>query len=278
METERLLPGFASPVTVFDLEQPRTPEMPIHPSHLPGYSYHLHRRHEDNYRPAETGPRAGASGVLVCMEHTGTHIDALSHQSDHLKLYGDIPVGPDVQTPKGFRRHGVEEIPPLVAPACLLDLPALFGVEALEPGQAVSKRELQDCCERQGVTIQPGGVVIVRTGNERYWNDPERYLAGPGMAADASLWMAECGVLAVGADNMAWDVIGRWDEEIGCELPGHVILLARSGIYIIENLRLDELAAAKPSKFLFVCAPLKFVGATGSPVRPVALVPREERK
>lgn len=42
------------PPPVFDLEQPRTAAMPIHPSHLPGYSYVLHRRHQDNY--GQDGP------------------------------------------------------------------------------------------------------------------------------------------------------------------------------------------------------------------------------
>jgi kynurenine formamidase len=71
---------------------------------------------------------------------------------------------------------------------------------------------------------------------------------------------------------MAWDVIGLRDPELGCNLPGHLILLAQHGIYIIENLRLSELAAARIYRFTFICTPLKFVGATGSPVRPIALV------
>ncbi|MDQ3461817.1 MAG: cyclase family protein, partial [Actinomycetota bacterium] len=70
---------------IFDLEQPRTAGMPIHPAHKQaGYSYLLHRRHEDEYRPEESGPRTGSAGILVCGEHTGTHIDALSHQADAL--------------------------------------------------------------------------------------------------------------------------------------------------------------------------------------------------
>jgi kynurenine formamidase len=70
---------------------------------------------------------------------------------------------------------------------------------------------------------------------------------------------------------MAWDVIGLIDPELGA-LPGHLLLIARGGIYIIENLWLEELAAATAYQFSFVCTPLKFVGATGSPVRPIALV------
>jgi kynurenine formamidase len=77
----------------------------------------------------------------------------------------------------------------------------------------------------------------------------------------------------VGADNPAWDVPGMKDPDLGCMLPGHLILLARRGIYIIENMNLDELAAAGHHRFDFVCTPLKLVGATGSPVRPLAIIP-----
>jgi kynurenine formamidase len=256
---------------VFDLEQPRTDTMPIHPSHKPGYSYVLHRRHQDAW--GQDGPRSSASGMIMCMEHTGTHIDALSHQADHLTLCGGVAVTAEVQTARGFTQHGVEQIPPIVAPGVLLDLTAHFGVDALAPGYAVSAAELEACCARQGVAIAPGDVALVYTGNEHFWGDEARYLAGPGMAGGASRWLADQGVIAVGADNMAWDVIGLRDEEFGCALPGHLLLLAQRGIYIIENLRLGALAAAGAYRFAFVCTPLKFVGATGSPVRPIAILP-----
>lgn len=255
---------------VFDLEQPRTRDMPIAAGHQPGYIYSLYRRHEDSYRPDETGPRSGASGIIVCMEHSGTHIDAISHQSDDLTLYGGVPVA-GVQGAYGFTHGGVEEIPPIVGPGVLLDIPKYLGVDELEPGRAITAAELQACCEGQGVAIESGDVVLVRTGNARHWDDTERYLAGPGMDGDASGWLAELGIIAVGADNMAWDVLGRPDPELGM-LPGHLLLLARRGIYIIENLQLEELAAAAAYRFSFVCTALKFVGATGSPVRPIALV------
>jgi kynurenine formamidase len=258
---------------LFDLEQSRTADMPIHPAHeQAGYSYLLHRRHEDEYRPGESGPRTGAAGLIVCAEHTGTHIDALCHQSDALALYGGVKVDNSVQTPRGFRRHGVEEIPPILAPGVLLDVAASKGVGELEPGYAVTDADLEACCNAQAVSVEPGSVALVRTGNARHWGAPERYLAGPGMAASASYWLAERRVLAVGADNMAWDVPGLRDPDLGCLNPGHLILLARHGVYIIENLALEELAAAGAYRFDFVCTPLKFVGATGSPVRPVAVV------
>ena len=260
---------------VFDLEQPRFEGMPIHASHRPGYSYLLHRHHEDDYRPEEAGSRTSAAGIIICMEHSGTHIDAICHQADDLKLFGGIPIDREVQTPRGFTRLGIEEIPPIITHGVLLDVAASRGVEALEPGYAVTEEDLANCCAHQDVAIRPGDVVLVRTGNARYWAESERYLAGPGMAASASYWLVERQVSAVGADNMAWDVIGLKDPDLGCQLPGHLILLARNGIYIIENLMLDELAASGYHRFLFVCTPLKLVGATGSPVRPVAVVPED---
>ena len=264
------VPNGNSPTRIFDLEQPRTDTMPIHPAHLPGYKYLLHHRHQDTY--GQDGPRTSASGMIVLMEHTGTHIDALCHQAGDLTLCGGIPVDAGVQTPRGFTQHGVEQIPPIVAPGVLLDMAAHQGVAALPAGYPVTAADLGACCSRQDITIAAGDVVLVYTGNELAWDDTERYLAGPGMTGDASRWLAEQRVLAVGADNMAWDVVGLRDPELGCTLPGHLILLAQHGIYIIENLRLSELAAAQVHRFTFICTPLKFVGATGSPVRPIALV------
>jgi 4-oxalocrotonate tautomerase family enzyme len=265
------LPYIDQQVRMFDLEQPRFQGMPIHPAHNPGYSYFLYRRHSDNYRPEELGIRNSASGVIVCMEHSGTHIDAICHQSDAQRLYGGS-LAMDVCNQQGFTEHAIEEVQPMFAPGVLLDAAAAKGVRALDAGTVLTANDLQECCRRQGVEIKAGDVVLVRTGNGIYWNEPDRFLAGPGMESSAAQWLADKHVLAVGADNMAWDVIGLRDPVTNTQLPGHLILLARSGIYIIENLQLEDLAAAGHSRFTFVCLPLKFMGATGSPVRPVAIV------
>jgi kynurenine formamidase len=256
---------------VFDLEMPRFQGMPIHEAHQPGYLYVLHRRHGDGWIEGVSEPRTGASGVIVCMEHSGTHIDALCHQAENQTLHGGVDAGA-AATSKGFNHGSVDLIDPIVAPGVLLDIPRYRGVDEIPPGEAIGAAELQACAEAQGVSVEKGDVVLVRTGNGKHWNDPERFLAGPGVAGDGSRWLAEVGILAAGADNMAFDVLGLRDPVDGL-LPGHLILLVRNGIYIIENLDLEGLAAAGHHRFTFVCTPLKFVGATGSPVRPIALVP-----
>jgi kynurenine formamidase len=255
---------------VYDLEQLRFRGMPIHPSHLPGYFYALYRRHRDTYRPAEHGPRSGASGMLTMMEHTGTHLDALCHQANCLTLFGGIPTD-SAETPTGFTRLGVETVPPLVRRGVLLDLAGWKGQGRLPAAYSISADELSGCATAQGVDVHQGDVLLVRTGYAPLWNDEAAYLRAAGVGKSGSLWASERGVVAVGADNMAWDAPDDRDPETGATLFGHIHLLTQKGIYIMENLNLEDLARDRRWEFAFIAAPLKFQGATGSPLRPIAL-------
>ncbi len=264
--------AIARPRRVFDLEQPRTAGMPVHESHRPGYFYALHRRHRDTYNPAVNGERSGASGVVTMMEHSGTHIDALCHQACGMELYGGVPAD-QVDSPAGFREHGVEKIAPIVTRGVLLDIAGFRGLPRLPDHEAVEAAELEACADWADVRPGNGDALLIRTGSGALWDQPEAYLRAAGMGRSASEWAANRQVVAVGADNMAWDPLdGRRDPETGVTLFGHVHLLVRHGIYIIENLNLEALAAERVYEFLLVVTPLKLVGATGSPVRPLALL------
>jgi kynurenine formamidase len=256
---------------VYDLEQPRFYGMPIFPSHRPGYFYALHRRHRDAYQPAVHGPRTGAAGMLTMMEHSGTHIDALCHQACGLKLYGDIPTD-SVESSTGFSQLGIETVPPLLGRGVLLDVAAWRGESPLPRKYSISAQDLDACASAQRIEVSKGDVLLVRTGFGTLWGNEEIYLQAAGVAKSGSLWAEAHGVSAVGADNMSWDVPEERDPETGATLFGHVYLLAQKGIYIIENLNLEELARERCYSFGFVGIPLKFRGATGSPLRPLALV------
>jgi kynurenine formamidase len=255
---------------VYDLEQPRSADMPIHPSHRPGYFYALHRRHRDTLDPAANGPRSSASGVLTMMEHSGTHIDALCHQACGLRMFGGVAVE-SAETPAGFTALGIETVPPLLGRGVLLDVAGWKGREPLPPRYGISADELRACAEAEGVAVRPGDVLLVRTGYAALWHDEAAYLEAAGVDRSGTLWASERGVAAVGADNMAWDVPGVHDAEAGTTLFGHLHLLTQKGIYIIENLNLEELARDRRHQFAFVGIPLKLRGATGSPLRPLAL-------
>ena len=242
---------------VYDLEQPRYAGAPVFPAHEPGLLLKLHRRHEPGLGEARTG----ASALLVMAEHAGTHIDALCHQAEDMHLHGGIAVDSSVQTPEGFTQLGMETVAPLIARGVLLDVSGA--------GHEVSAGDLEQAAG--DIEIGPGDVVLVRLGSGALWADRPAYEAAGGIGADGSRWLAERSPLAVGADNIAWDVPGLRDPELGT-LPGHTLLIVRAGIHIIESLYLEDLARDGVREFAFVCLPLKLRGGTGSPVRPLALV------
>jgi len=250
---------------IFDLEQLRYQGAPYFPAHAPGFNYFLHRHHARGAPEARTS----ASGLIVTPEHSGTHIDALSHQAENLTLYGGVHVDEGVQTSTGFRVLGIDTMAPIVGRGVLLDV---AHEKRLSPEYAITVPDLEKAAARDGVEVREGDVVLVRTGYGPLWSEPDNYMRAAGVSAAGSRWLVEKRVSAVGADNMAFDVATTTpDEEVGVSLPGHLLLLVRAGIPIIENLNLEELAAAKVHEFLFVCLPLKIRGGTGSPVRPIAI-------
>jgi kynurenine formamidase len=252
---------------VYDLEQPRYFGAPVHLAHAPGYFYTLHRHHQHGLGEARTS----ASGFMYTAEHSGTHIDALCHQAEDLHLYGGREIDASIQTAHGFTELGAETIAPLMTRGVLLDMARYRGVDRIGAGNPIKRDELEAAAQNQGMSIGEGDVVLVRTGNGAFWQDPAVYLQAGGVSAGGSFWLADRKVQAVGADNMAWDEVGVVDADLKVTLPGHMILLVRNGIYIIENLFLEELARDQCYEFTFICLPLKLRGATGSPVRPVAI-------
>lgn len=250
----------------FELEYDRYLGAPIFPAHWPGFVYALHRRHE----VVSGQPRTSASGTITMQEHSGTHIDALCHQAVNMEMYGGIRVTPDVQTARGFTRLGAETIPPILKRGILLDVAAAQGVERLPAGYMVDGDDLKNAAKAQKVTPKPDDCILVRTGNGREFANSETYLAGAGIGGDAARWLASHNPFLCGADNVAFDLPDNIDPELG-SLPSHTILIVSSGIHIVENLNLEELAAAQCREFLFVCLPMKLRGVTGSPVRPIAM-------
>ncbi len=244
--------------------------MPFHPTHRQvGYTYLLHRKHKD---VALSGPtRSGASGILVTTEHSGTHIDAICHQALDHKLFGGIEASESVETPYGFSVLGIETVEPLVARCLLLDVPGSHG-GPLENYHRITLHELRASCEKERVQPGKGDVILVRTGFGQYWNDEDRYLKASGVSLEATEWLSSLGIRAAGADNMGFEVDdGKIDPKKKVTLPCHAELLVEKGIYIIENLNLEKLASDRVYESVFVCTPLKMTGATGSPVRPIAL-------
>ncbi len=254
---------------VYDLGQPLEPNIPVSPNH-PGFRLALMRRHGDMVR-ADGG--SAANEMFVMGGHVGTHIDALAHVSHNGKLFGGIDAYEN-QIGGRFKQLGIDTVKPVVCRGILLDIAGLKGVATLAPGTGISANDLRQAAERKGITPRKGDAVLVRSGWSANWTNPSLYIgleAGvPGVDTSGAELIANWGACVTGHDSVAYEQIRPGAGH--SLLPVHRILLVENGIHIVENLNLDELARDKVYEFLFMVSPLKMVGATGSPVRPVAVV------
>lgn len=269
MVNSEIIKALSSGAKVYDLEHVRYPGMPAFDPVQPGLNYFLYRHHENYYLPKEHGPRTSSSGLIVMTDQSGTHMDALCHQAENLTLADGTKIDPSVETPWGFTKLGAEELPMMLRKAVLVDV-AAHVQDPLPENHEITLEEFKQTVEKEGITFGKDDIVLVRTGYGKLWRDEEKYKKAAGVSREVSLYLQDkC--FAVGADNLAWDVPGKPDPEFHSQLPGHLLLLARKGIYIIENIFLEEISRDKVYEFLFVGLPLKFKGATGSPLRPIAI-------
>lgn len=254
--------------SVIDLAQPLRRGIPVSPNH-PAFEMALIRRHGDMMRP-DGG--SAANELIVLGGHVGTHIDAPAHVSHNGMLYGGVEAA-SVTSNTGFSQLGIDSIDPIACRGVLLDLVEVRG-DYVPAGDEVTVDDLEAALELAGVDIEPGDAVLLRTGWSRHWDDPDTFLGtvhgtpGPGVAAGR--WLADRHPLLVGAETIAFERIPPGQGH--AILPVHRILLVDNGIYIVECMNLDALAAAGVHEFFFVLAPLYVVGATGAPTRPLAFV------
>lgn len=258
-------------VKIYDLAHPMFNGMPQSADH-PAFYMNVARRHGDLMRADGS---SGANEIIITGGHVGTHIDALCHISYEGKLH-DGSLAVDVTSNAGFTRMGAETIQPIVARGVLLDIPAAKGEAICDEGYEVTAEDLE-AASRLGKTVPaPGDVILVRTGWGGIAGERARYegrgRGTPGPAAQGAEWLAQFHPRAVGSDTLAFERLPPGNQY---PLPAHRILIVKYGIHIIEALNLDELASDHQYEFMFILCPLKLVGATGSPVRPLALVDAE---
>jgi kynurenine formamidase len=252
-----------------DLSHPMQKGMPIHPAHPP-FHITLNNRHGDVLRQCG---HSSSNELMVTSTHSSTHIDALCHVSDHGELFGGYEAADKQRGPDLFRVHGAEMIGPIFRRGILLDVAKVRGGEPLDPAYEITVEDLETAERLSGSRIDAGDVVLVRTGWSRFWSDSPHYLGlnsagAPGPGANAGQWLAAKKPFAVGSDTSAFEVMNHHN----ITLEVHMILIAQNGIHIIENLELEELSGAATGAFAFVALPIRISGATGSPLRPVALI------
>jgi kynurenine formamidase len=204
-----------------------------------------------------------------------THVDALCHCAYGGRLYNDRPTLESV-TGFGATFGAITSMEDgIVSRGVLLDMPRQLGVEWIEPGTGLVPDQLEAAATSQGVAISQGDVLLVRTGHAIRrsklgpWN-PDEVSAGVDLSCFP--WLHARGVAVLGSDA---DTDARPSPVEDVHTPAHALALAAMGMPLLDNMHLDRLAQTCAEEgrweFLFVTAPLRLPGGTGSPINPLAI-------
>ncbi len=234
--------------------------------------------------------------VTAEIGQVGTQFDGLAHPMIHITGVKGVPDDnyfyngvrlSQVETPRGIKKNGTEHVGSFFTRGILLDITALKGVDQLEIGYAVTLDDYKKALQAQGLgDAEQGDVVLFRTGWNQWWKDNhtgnkkpaqiaadnDSFRAGePGISPEVCDYLIERKISMIGTDTWGLEPYnfpkdGPPDSFAYC----HMNLIVRHGIYNFENLDLDTLSQDKVYEFLFSWAPLKLVGATGSPGNPIA--------
>jgi kynurenine formamidase len=239
----------------------------------------------DNPHPAEHRMTAfgGDGGLNLAKDYVGvdyhndthTHVDALCHIGYDGVLYNGRPA--DTVTSDGAKAESIESLTDgLVGRGVLLDIPRLRDAPWLEPGENVFREDLEAAEREQGVVTKEGDILLVRTGHARRLDELgpwDTSVAKAGIHPTALSFLPERSVAVLGSDTNSDTAPSSTD---GIDFPVHVIALAAMGVHLLDYLRLEELLAACEDagrwEFLFVGAPLRITGGTGSPLNPIAIL------
>jgi kynurenine formamidase len=216
--------------------------------------------------------RRGSNEEIVITElgQVGTQLDVFPHQTIEDKIYNCAKLD-DISSRGGFTKFGVDKIGALITRGVLIDVAGLKGVDMLSETYEITVPDLEQALQRQNLKLQPGDAIIIHTGWGKQWGkDNARYgKSAPGIGVKSAEWLAKQDPMLVGADNWPLEVFPNPDKELSA--PIHQILLVVNGILMLENMRLEELAAKKVNEFAFMMQPLKIQGGSGSTVAPIAV-------
>lgn len=219
--------------------------------------------------------------VITELGQVGTQLDAFAHQIYGGKYYnclteddmtsssgGDLAGGGR----QGFSHLTVEKIPDIMTRGVLIDVAALKNVDMLPAGTVITAEDLQQALAKENVKLEPGDAVMIHTGWGKLYTvkDKDRYLASsPGIGIDAGEWLIRQNPMLVGTDTCCVEVRPYPGQKVN--LPIHAMFLIVNGVYLVENLRLEPLAAARAYETAYIMEPLKIEGATGSTIAPIAV-------
>jgi kynurenine formamidase len=222
--------------------------------------------------------------VITELGQVGTQLDAFAHQiyggeyynciTNHDMSFGDGGATNDLTAGarQGFPHLGVEKIPDIMTRGVLIDVAGSKGVDMLQGGYVITADDLQQALAKEKVKLEAGDAVMIHTGWGKLYNvkDKDKYLkSSPGIGIDAGKWLIEQNPMLVGTDTCCVEV--RPYPEQKMNLPIHAMFLIVYGVYLVENLKLEQMAAERAYETAYIMTPLKIEGGTGSTIAPIAV-------
>lgn len=242
----------------------------------PGYQYWLTHTPKGTVVDNPNGlgqamnEKVSYTGDAISMyTHMGTHIDALNHFGLNGQIWNGFKPEEHLGD-KGWQKTGAETIPEIIARGVLIDIMESKGGK-LKNNYRITAADLKEALRKQKVSLQPGDVVLIRTGQAQLYRNASAYLDNyPGISLDAVKWLVEDQkIMLLGADNLSFEAFPP--ERKDNWVPVHTYLLAEKGMMFIEQMNLESLSMDKVYEFAFIAASLKLKGASAGPMRPIAL-------
>jgi kynurenine formamidase len=256
-------------------------EMPVHPSRP--HVVHTHAVTGTDLVAGLVEDRAnggfyGCDDYIAMPLQSATHWDGLTHAAWDRTFYNGFWVG-NVGSYGGARRLSTHLLSDTVmGRGVLLDLPRSFDAPYLRPGHAITADDLDRCASEQGVTVGPGDILLIRTGEMAWFyglSDKTQYWQGnhAGLSISTLDWIYRHEVAAIGMDNRTFEVV-PFEEPYDCTYPLHSRLIRDLGLTIGELWWLEDLATACTAEgrweFLLVAPPINVTNASGAPTAPLA--------
>ncbi|HKP88234.1 MAG TPA: cyclase family protein [Blastocatellia bacterium] len=243
----------------------------------PPFTIGLQTSHKQTKGMIPGGIAFAADMMFFSGQHGSPNIDALGHISDNQKFFGGADAAAS-EGATGLLALGIEAYPKerFINRGVLLDVARFKKMDALAPGQEITADDLEATARAEGVEIRPGDSVLIRTGYGKYFEADRAKFSGfrPGPGEGAARWLAGKKIFLTGDDQMSYEVV----SEKGTVFPCHRILIADNGIYIVENLNLEELSQAlaeqRTYEFVLVLNPPRIRGATGAAANAFAILPQ----
>lgn len=218
--------------------------------------------------PIGANRATGNDDIVDVWVGIGSQIDGLGHMGIDHRYYNGVPVK-DFVTPAGLTQFGTHGLPPIATRGILLDMTKSFA-DPVPDGTAFNRAEIDAAASRADVTIEEGDIVIFHTGKMKATEGQKALAPGiPGLGVEGAQYLSDLGVVAVGADTWALEVIPFEEETRPFDV--HLTLLAKNGVYILENMNTTALAEDGEGVFFFTLGVPRLEGTVQAIINPIAI-------